>query len=258
MTAPAATSDETRRLQERVRVLEGERRHLLTIIEVLREIIGATHYVDIVQVVARRLGSTFGLDRCSIFLAERGGGSVHLVASYEDPAIRNHVVDLARYPELKRALDTGRTVSIPDALLDPSLAAVVETLNGRQVQSITVVPITWRSVAIGAIFLRTYRGGKPFADEDLEFCRVIAELTGKALRLAYRFERLQTRHGGLHHLAAERERTALLGFLRRLMFAWGEQESDLPESALARASTAELDRLVQVALTVISAEAHGR
>jgi len=167
-------------------------------------------------------------------------------------------VDLARYPELKRALDTGRTVSIPDALLDPSLAAVVETLNGRRVQSITVVPITWRSVAIGAIFLRTYRGGQPFADEDLEFCRVIAELTGKALRLAYRFERLQTRHGGIHHLEAERERAAMLGFLRRLLSAWGDQESDLPESTLARSSTAELDRLVQVAMTVISAEAHSR
>ena len=40
--------------------------------------------------VALRLGETFGLDRCSIFLAERGGQSVRLVASYEDPAIRNY------------------------------------------------------------------------------------------------------------------------------------------------------------------------
>ena len=34
--------------------------------------------------------------------------SVRLVASYEDPGIRNYAVDLDRYPELRRALQTGR------------------------------------------------------------------------------------------------------------------------------------------------------
>ncbi len=254
---PEPTASQVNRLTARVTALEQERKHLLTIIEVLRDIIGATHYQDIVQVVTRRLGSTFGLDRCSIFLAERGGGSVHLVASYEDPSIRNHVVDLARYPELKRALDTGRTVNIPDALLEPDLATVIEALNGRRVQSITVVPITWRRTAIGAVFLRTYRGGVPFTPADLEFCRVVADLTGKALRLAYRFERLQARHGGQAALMAERERSAVLGFLRRVLVAFGEREGNWPEGLLARASGAELDRLVDVAMTVIRTEAQG-
>ena len=90
--------------------LEHERRHLLAVIEILQEIGGSLHFVDIVQAVARRLGEAFGLDRCSIFLAERGGRTVRLVASYEDPSIRNYVVDLDRYPELRQALQTGQTV----------------------------------------------------------------------------------------------------------------------------------------------------
>lgn len=260
MASPSTvpSQDDTARLAARVETLEQERKHLLTIIEVLRELIGATHYLDIVQAVTRRLGNAFGLDRCSIFLAERGGGTVHLVASYEDPTIRNHVVDLNRYPELKRALDTGRSVNIPDALLDPELAGAADTLSGRRVKAITVVPITWRGTAIGAIFLRTFRDGAAFTEQDLEFCRVVADLTGRALRLAYRFEKFQARHGGPDAVRGDRERAALVGFLRRLLEAHAEQAGAWPEGLLARASAAELDRLVEVALTVISAEAQAR
>ena len=247
------------RLQARVDALERDRKQLLVLLDLLREISGSLHYLDIVQTVARRLGNTFGLDRCSVFLAERGGGAVHLVASYEDPGIRNHVVDLNRYPELRRALETGNIVNIPDAAREPALASVFPVLSSRRVQSITVVPITWRDVVIGAIFLRTFREGTPLAEQELEFCRVVAELTARALRQAHHFERLRaTKSGGAAAIAAERERAALIGFLRRFLLAFGDRDGAWDEGLLAKASTAELDRLVGVALTVLSNEAHAK
>src|SRR2546426_1156235 len=103
MTGPAT-------LTARVAELERERKHLLAVIEILKEVSTSLHFIDILQAIARKLGEAFGLDRCSIFLAERGGKSVRLVASYEDPTIRNYVVDLERYPELKRAMQTGETM----------------------------------------------------------------------------------------------------------------------------------------------------
>src|SRR5207249_1523141 len=139
MTLPSA-------LGARVAELERERKHLLAIIEILKEVSTSLHFIDILQAIARKLGEAFGLDRCSIFLAERGGRSVRLVASYEDPTIRNYVVDLERYPELKRAMQGGETVFIPDAATDPSLKHVKGELISRRVKSITVVPITWRGV----------------------------------------------------------------------------------------------------------------
>src|SRR2546425_369573 len=207
-----------------------------------------------------KLGETFGLDRCSIFLAERGGKSVRLVASYEDPTIRNYVVDLERYPELKRAMQTGETVFIPDAANDPSLKHVKGELISRRVKSITVVPITWRSAAIGAIFLRTFRDGPTFSDEDVGFVQVVASLTAQALRNAHRYERLAQRHRDTDEAMRrmELERVALLAFLRRLLGAFGEREGPWAEGLLSRASTAELDRLVGVALAVIQEEAKGR
>ncbi len=132
--------DDVERLQARLTALEQERKHLLAVIEILQDIGGSLHFADIVQSVALRLGETFGLDRCSIFLAERGGGSVRLVASYEDPGIRNYVVDLDRYPELRRALQTGETVFIADAATDPSLGPARWALAARKVKTITVDP----------------------------------------------------------------------------------------------------------------------
>jgi two-component system cell cycle response regulator len=259
MTTLSAPPEELERLQARVHALEQERRHLLAVIEILQEIAGSLHFVDIVQSVARRLGETFGLDRCSIFLADRGGDTVRLVASFEDPSIRNHVVDLERYPELRRALQTGQTVFIPDAPSDPSLRHVRGALQSRRVKSITVVPISWRGVAIGAMFLRTFRDGPSFSDADVQFCQVVANLTAKALRNAHRFERLQERRGiDAPARAREREHVALIGFMRRLLDAFAAQDGAFSEGVLARASSEEIDRMVGVAMAVLAQEASGR
>jgi len=259
MTSAAMAIDEVERLRARLTALEQERKHLLAVIEILQDIGGSLHFAEVVQSVTLRLGETFGLDRCSIFLAERGGGRVRLVASYEDPGIRNYVVDLDRYPELRRALQTGETVYIADAATDPSLGPARWALAARKVKSITVVPISWRGNAIGAIFLRTFRDGPSFSSADAQFCQVVASLTAKALRNAHRFERLQARRGeDPASVAADRERAALVGFLRRLLDAFAKKEEPWGEGALARASTAEVDRLVGVALTVLSQEAAAR
>ena len=155
--------------------------------------------------------------------------------------------------------ETGAVVSIPDAMKDPSLAGVFAVLSSRRVQSITVVPITWRHAAIGAIFLRTFKDGAELAEQEVEFCRVVADLTARALRQAHHFERLRaTKGGGAAAIAAERERAAMLGFLRRFLLAFGDRDGGFDDGLLARSSSAELDRLVGVALTVLSSEAESR
>src|SRR5947209_19401346 len=105
-------------LEARVAELERERKHLLAVIEILKEVSTSLHFIDILQGIARKLGEAFGLDRCSIFLAERGGRSVRLVVSYEDPTIRNYVVDLVRYLELTRAMQGSSTALISDEATD--------------------------------------------------------------------------------------------------------------------------------------------
>src|SRR5260221_457472 len=113
---------------------------LPAVVDILQEVSGSLHFVDVLQTIARKLGETFGLDRCAIFLSG-DKDEVRLVASYEDPTIRNLVVDLNRYPELKRAFESGETVFIPDAASDPMLKSIRMTLDTLNVRSIIVVPI---------------------------------------------------------------------------------------------------------------------
>ncbi len=256
---PTALRDDVAQLAARVKELEQERRHLLAVIEILEEISGTLHFVDILQAITRKLGEAFGLDRCSIFLAERGGQKARLVASYEDPSIRNYVVDLERYPELKRALQSGETVFIPDAANDPVLKHVKGALTNRNVQSITVVPITWHGFAIGAIFLRTFRDGPAFSETDVRFTQVVGSLTAKALRNAYRYERQLNRPASQHEPGrkADVERLAVLGFLRRFLEAFERRDGASVEQDLPRSSAEELDRLVEIAMAVIAEEGKG-
>src|SRR5690348_11101462 len=148
--------DEVARLRSRVSELQRERDHLVAVVDILQEISASLHFVDILQAIARKLGDAFGLDRCAIFLSGEQN-EVRLVASYEDPTIRNLVVDLNRYPELKKAFDSGDTVFIPDAANDPLFKGIKAQLDMRNVRSIVVVPIQWQGTTIGAIFLRTDR-----------------------------------------------------------------------------------------------------
>jgi GAF domain-containing protein len=257
MTSALMTTDDVERLQSRLNALEQERKHLLAVIEILQDIGGSLHFADVVRSVTTRLGQTFGLDRCSIFLAERGANSVRLVASYEDPGIRNYTVDLDRYPELRRALQTGETVFIADAATDPSLGPARWALAARKVKTITVIPISWRGSAIGAIFLRTFRDGPSFSAADLQFCQVVANLTAKALRNAHRFERLRKRKGEDEEARRrEQEQAALIGFMRRLLAAYPPPSADDP--GLAEGVSAEIERLVGVAQAVLGQESTAR
>jgi GAF domain-containing protein len=255
----AERDDELPRLRARVAELQRERDHLAAIVDILQEVSASLHFVDIFQAIARKLGEAFGLDRCAIFLSGEQN-EVRLVASYEDPTIRNLVVDLDRYPELKRAFDSGETVFIPDAVNDPTLRSIKSTLDTRNVRSIVVVPIQWKTTTIGAIFLRTDRDAEPFSDVDVRFCQVVASLTAKALRNAHRFEALlrEQKDAGQSQRRADLQRIAIIAFIRRLLESYTKTDEHVwAETLLPKASDAEIERLVSVAMQVIAEEAKG-
>lgn len=251
---------ESTQLRTRVEELTRERDQLRAAVDLLQEASSTLHFTEILQRTAHRLGELFGLDRCSIYLAGDVAEEVRMVATFEDPGMGNLVVDLGRYPELKRAFESGQTVFIPDATAEPLLERAWHALDDRAVRSIVVVPVRWRTNVIGAIFLRTDRGSTPFSEADIRFCEMIASLTAKALRNAHRFESIQRANSEQveRDRRASLERIALVAFLRRLLERYATSPEHLwAETLLARASDEELDRLTSVAMQVITEEARG-
>jgi GAF domain-containing protein len=257
-TSPSLDALDPPALRGRIEELTRERDQLRAALDIMQEVSSSLHFTDILGRIAKRLGDLFGLERCSIYLAGDAAEEVRLVATFEDPSIANLVVDLGRYPELKRAFDSGQTVFIPEATRDPMLETVWEQLDERAVRAIVVVPVRWRTNVIGAIFLRTERGASPFSESDIHFCEMIASLTAKALRNAHRFGSLKRERS--EHMERDRraalERIALIAFLRRLIDRYATSPEHLwAETLLARASDEELDRLTTVAMQVIAEEA---
>jgi GAF domain-containing protein len=257
--AAAEGRDELSRVRARLAEVQRERDHLIAVVELLQEISESTHFVDILQTITKKMGDAFRLDRCSIFLTGEND-EVRLVASYEDSSIRNLVVDLDRYPELKRAFESAETVFIPDALTDASLKPVRTQLQRRNVKSIVVVPLQAQGKVIGALFVRTLRDGDTFGEADVRFCQVVASLTAKALKNVHRVESIarQQQDQSASHRRAELQRIALIAFLRRLLdrHVKGEDQSRA-ETLLPKASDEELERLVGVALDVFEEESKG-
>lgn len=260
LSAAQPDADVIADLRRQVEELTRERDQLLTVVDLLQELSSSANVADVLQRIARRLGEVFGLDRSSIYLAGDGHHEVRLVATFEDPSIRNLVVDLARYPELKTAFESGRTVFIPDAMREPLLEGVRHTLDARRVSSIVVVPIQWRQVVIGAVFLRSDRGSAPFTERDIRFCEVIAGLAGRALRNAHQAEHRerQSDEKEARRRRADRERIAFVAFMRRLLHRYANSEEQLwAETLLPRESDEELERLASVAMQVLAEEAKG-
>ena len=250
---------ELARLRGRLAEIQRERDHLIAAVDILQEISASLHFVDIVQIISRKLGDTFGLDRCAIFLTGEQD-EVRLVASYEDPSIRNLVVDVNRYPELRRVFQSGETVFIPDALNDPMMKPVRSQLELRGVRSIVVTPLEWQGSIIGAIFLRTGRRSPPFTDADVRFCQVVSSLTSKALRNAHRFESLarEQEKASADQRRTHLQRIALLAFVRRLLERYAKVENQsFAEGLLPQTSDEELDRLVSVAMQVFEEQSKG-
>lgn len=257
---PDPVTDVLTTLRFRVEELTRERDQLLTVVDVMQELTSSLQVTEVLQRIARRLGELFGLDRSSIYLAGEGDHEVRLIATFENPTLTNLVVDLARYPELKHAFDSGQTVLISDASTDPLLESVRNSLDLRGSRSIVVIPMRWRSSVVGAILLRTEHGATPFVARDIKFCEVVASLAAKALRNAHRFERVQrsSNEQAERHHRAELERIALVAFLRRLLSRYAHSDDHLwAETLLPRESDAELERLVSVAMQVIAEEAKG-
>ncbi len=263
-TSPAQSDlsapDSVRGLREQLDQVTRERDQLLTVVDLQQELATSLQVADVLRRMTRRLGDLFGLDRSSIYLSGEGDEEVRLVATLEDPEMRNLLVDLSRYPELAAAFSSGKTVFISDANTDPRLADVRLHHDLAGVQSIVVVPIRWRSSVIGAILLRTERGAAAFSEHDIRFCEMIASLTAKALRQAHRFEAVERSRDadGARQRRSELERIAFVAFLRRLLARYAESEDQgWSETLLPRESDDELERLVSVAMQVIGEEAKG-
>jgi PAS domain S-box-containing protein len=176
--------------QDQSRRIERETGEL----RVFHEITGATTSTldlhEVLYVIVEQIARLVKALRCSILTVNEDNGTCTVLASSDDPRVGGLVIDLEKYPELRRAAETRETVIINDVSREPMLRQMKDTLERLGYQSIMVLPIVFRDSLLGMLFLRAAREDRQFSAEEITACQVVANASANAIKNAILYERM--------------------------------------------------------------------
>src|SRR5438034_6088881 len=220
-----------------------EARSRAAMVDILHEVTDSLKPDEIYHILARRVARVLNISKCSMVLAKSGDQQGVVVAAYENPMLRNLQIELARYPEIRQALTTGRLVLVEDVSTDPLYKE--ERLRWERegikvpTRSAVALPFWMKDQQMGVFFLRTTGDDPPLTRADAQFAETVIKTAVAAIEKAYDFETAVSDKQRLEKLAST---DALTGCLNR--------------RALSDALALELDRArrYNLALTILLAD----
>jgi two-component system cell cycle response regulator len=184
------------------------------LVEILNEVTADLTAAEIYRVLARRVARALDLRHCSIVLGSAEDEIGIVVASYDDPSITDLQVRIERYPELEKALRTGRPVLVGDVTKDPMFADIRELWKRESraapVRSVLAIPFTLDRRRAGVFFLRTERGERMLTNEDADFAEIVIRAAVAAIRRAQALDSTRADNRRLEELATTDALTRLM------------------------------------------------
>jgi len=214
-----------------------EARSRAAMVDILHEVTDSLKPDEIYHILARRVARVLSISKCSMVLAKPNDTTGVVVAAYENPMLRNLQIELARYPEIQRALATGRVVLVQDVSTDSlyELERVRWEREGIKVptRSAVALPFSMKDQQVGVFFLRTTGDDPALTPADAQFAETVIRTAVAAIEKAYDFETAVSDKLRLEKLAST---DALTGIMNR--------------RALNDALDSELDRARRYSLAV--------
>jgi PAS domain S-box-containing protein len=159
------------------------------------------------RLIVQRVGEVVKARRCSILLVDEAIRNGFVLAASEDPNVDMLEIDIAKYPEIARAVQTREPVVIRDVANDPVVAPVRDHLLRQGYRSLLVLPLVYRKEVLGTMFLRASRS-EPFTPAEIRFCRVAAGASANALKNALLYREVAM-EAGRHRSTSEKLRRVL-------------------------------------------------
>lgn len=172
-------------LYDTVKTGEEEKTALL---DVSQSLASTMNPHDTLYTIVSKIAEVIEVKRCSIIYVDPSSKQAYVMASHDSKEVKHLKVDIEKYPEIQRVVETGKSVVINDVYTDPILFSVREILSLIDVKSIMAFPVSFKDTLIGTLILRTARREAPFNEREIRFCEVISHLAAAPLKNAYLFE----------------------------------------------------------------------
>lgn len=162
-----------------------------TLIEVSEAMASSLPVEDALYVAVRRVGQTVPVSRCNVVVRGSKDDEVVVLASHDDPNLRDHTIDLGRYPEIRRCLDSGEIVLIEDVHADEAMRDVLDFIQSVDLRSCLVLPLYVKEVVVGTMSLTTRRATHGFTRRELLFLRAMTNMVSGVLSTTDVIERVR-------------------------------------------------------------------
>ncbi len=139
---------------------------------------------ELLHDVTRRLAEEMGIERAALVVLDEERDAGFIVAASDDAELKELRIELARYPEIREVVRTGKPVLVEDAPSHPLLEGVKSHLASAGIRSIAALPLAVRGKVLGVLLLRASSKRKVFAPREIDFLSTVAHATAVALRNA--------------------------------------------------------------------------
>jgi two-component system cell cycle response regulator len=181
--------------------LKRETDILQAIVELTRLVTSTLDPQEILYLIVKKISEIIPVTRCSIIRVNHTKKRASVVATFENPNLGSMKLDINKYPEIKKALLSRKSVIINDVTADPIMEEVRDIIAPLGIHSIVVIPIMFHEEIIGTLFLRTSRASYAFSEHEIKVCNAIANASANALYNAFLFEKMEDEKSRLEKLS---------------------------------------------------------
>lgn len=176
------------KMKELYDAVKSEEEDKSAILDVSKALSATTDPYETLYTICRKIADVIDVKRCSIIYVDNFKKEAYVMASHDSRDIKRLEINIDKYPEIQKVMETGKAVVINDVYNDPILFSVREVLSLIDIRSIMAFPVTFKDTIIGTLVLRTSRRETPFNTREVRFCEVISHLAASPLKNAYLFD----------------------------------------------------------------------
>ena len=207
-----------RRSEEELARARADAENRRKLVDILHEVTGDLAADEIYHLLARRVARALSVSYCAVVLAGEREDEGVVATAFENPGLRQVVVPLAAYPEVREALRTGEPVLIAELAAHALYAAApggarrARGLDGADVavRSAIALPFVIDRAQRGVFLLRRTHEQAPLTDEDVAFAEAVIGAAVAVVQRAQMIETTRADNARLEHLATTDGLTQLL------------------------------------------------